>query len=412
MSFLSSTIKKYFKHYQGLSKEAWEAILLTFLESLAGGLTFVLSVYFVSALHFSVHMAGYLIASFSVGTTLGGLITGRLSDHMSPRYITVVSIFIHAVAYGFLVYLHNFTALIINLFVMGVCSYGVITSNRIWLMKLCGADSALRLKTVNICYAVQNLASGISSIFLGFFTMRTLPILFQCSTAILFFTGILLLFRPKHLPVSIQQHFHAAAQKPSTHSSANLKIFLFVLACLCVAGFYISQMATTYNVFVEYCFPQMGLLAIGILSVVNTFAIVFFQAPLVAGIKDVNKLLIIGVGLTFMGCSYIVLNYSFELFSVAIISMSIYSAGEMLFFAVAQLLCYENAPEKRRGQAIGIYQAVYSMSRVVGPVIGGFMYQYGSPAMLWYFCALIGLLCLAFCIYYREFARVPLPEIL
>jgi len=402
MSFLLSAIKGYTKHYQGLSRTAWEAVMLTFLESLAGGLNFILSLYFVSELHFSVDSAGYLIAFFGVGTAIGGLLAGRLSDEFSPRAISIVSIFAHGVAYAFLLYFHSFFAVALNLFIMGICSYGVVTSNRIWMMKISGSDDNLRLKTLNISYAASNLGSGISSAILGLFSTGTMYILFQAAAAILFISGFLLLFQSKELPKNIKDSLNSFEQKKSLSSQANIKIFLFILACLCVAGFYVSQTATTYNIFLESTFPKLGLLSISILSVINTFSIVFFQAPLISCLENINKMIIVGVGLASMGLSFIVLSYSSGLFGVAIISAIIYVFGEMLFFSVAQLICFEKAPEKRRGQAVGIYQAVYSISRVIGPASGGLIYQYAGASQLWYFSALLGVLFCGFCFYYRS----------
>lgn len=402
MQFLVSASKKYISYYSGLSRTAWEAILLTFLEGLAGGLSFVLSLYFVNVLHFSVERAGYLVALYSVGTAVGGLLAGRLSDVVLPRFVSTVSIFAHSMAYVFLLYQQSFFALGINLFVMGICSYGVITSNRIWIMKISGSDAALRLKTLNISYAASNLALGISSTILGLFSIGTMYILFQCAAVILFFSGILLLFLSKELPENIKKNLNAFQQKNISHPQANFKIFLFILMCLCVAGFYVSQMATTYNIFVEKTFPELGLLAIGILSVINTFSIVFFQAPLVSHLQNKNKLMIVGVGLALMGCGFILLNYTFYFFSIAVISAFVYVFGEMLFFSVAQLICFEKAPTNKRGQAVGIFQFVYSISKIGGPAIGGIIYQYFGASQLWFLSALLGLLFLLFCFYYRS----------
>jgi len=401
MQLVLSAVRGYTKHYQGLSKPVWQAVLLTLLESIAGGVSFVLSLYLVNTLHFSIEKAGYLIACYGIGTAIGGLLSGRLSDHISPRYITISCIFLHAFLYWILVHSHQFLALALNLFLMGICSYGVITSNRIWIMKHCGSDNALRMQSLNISYAASNLGMGISGALIGIFAAQGMQVLFQFVAVVLFLAGIMLLFQSKELPITTH-HSTIIQSNKTTHRYADLKIFLLILICLCGAGFYVSQSATTYNVYIENTFPTWGLHGISILAVINTLAIVFFQAPLVTVLKKYNKLIIAGLGVFLMGFGYLLLNFTFHFFAIAVIACLVYVLGEMLFFSVAQIICYEKVSEKRKGQAVGIYQAVYSISRVAGPATGGLIYQYAGANQLWWLSAVIGFVLLTACLYYRK----------
>lgn len=117
--------------------------------------------------------------------------------------------------------------------------------------------------------------------------------------------------------------------------------------------------------------------------------------------KNFNKVILMGVGIFLLGMSMWLLNFIF-FFSIAIIACIINTIGEILFFSVSQLLCYNNAPNQKKGQALGIYRAVYATSRVLAPVVGAFVYDtYGSQS-LWLLFGLVGSIFLLLCSYFKN----------
>ena len=79
----------------------------------------------------------------------------------------------------------------------------------------------------------------------------------------------------------------------------------------------------------------------------------------------------------------------------------------MLFIPAAQLLCYENGNERKKGQTMGLFQSTYAVSAVVGPTIGGYLYNQVGPNTMWYLSLIMGTTCLIFCINY---ARIKKPS--
>lgn len=145
--------------------------------------------------------------------------------------------------------------------------------------------------------------------------------------------------------------------------------------------------------------------SIGLLYAINPILIILFQAPLAEKIKTYNKLYVLGMGAFFMGLGSGILSILTH-FSLAVIAIALYTLGEMLFFSVAQYLCYESSSPKKQGATLGVFQATYAASIVIGPLIGSYIYHKLSPVAVWYGCGLIGTLAFCLCFSMRKKAAL------
>src|SRR3990167_4813294 len=99
IAYLSIAVKNYAAHYAGLPKACWEGIILTLINAISVGIYFFLSLYFVDILHMDIATAGILISCYGFGTITGGIIGGKLSDLISPRLISIISLLFQALTY-------------------------------------------------------------------------------------------------------------------------------------------------------------------------------------------------------------------------------------------------------------------------------------------------------------------------
>jgi len=167
---------------------------------------------------------------------------------------------------------------------------------------------------------------------------------------------------------------------------------MLVLCCVFLVGLIVSQISTTYSVYIQQLFPNFGMKAVGILFVLNPFLIVLLQTPLIMQFDNINKILLIGIGALLAGVGMFILIFSNN-FITAIFACIVYTIGEMFFFPSAQLVCYNQGSSKRKGQSLGIFKSVYAISVVVGPAFGGIIYNHFGGNDVWYICGLIGLIC-------------------
>jgi MFS family permease len=382
-------LKIYIAGFSGLPNAAWPGIIIFGIESILVGICYFLTLYFVTHLHFTVFQASIIISAYGIGTIFGALGGGKLSDIYSPRKIAVISLFIQAIAYFSLIYNNKFYYLIINLFFLGVGSYAFITSNNVWVLATCYENEKQRLKVISLLNVASNLGLGIAAIFIGCFLAQEFKYLFLFSSFLLTSIAIYAL----NLKNPIHKQKELSHKNNYVKNSFNQAIIYYTLGCLFIVGIIIAQTNSTYPVFLAQIFPSMGIKSFSILFTLNTFMVVFFQPLIVQTFAHFKKVHLIGMSSFLMGMGILILCYTSH-FSIAVVSMFILTMGEILFFAISQLICYENSESHQKGQGLGIYRMIFASSRIVGPVFGGFIYQQLGGNILWYICFLMGLCCL------------------
>ncbi|HEX2548746.1 MAG TPA: MFS transporter, partial [Gammaproteobacteria bacterium] len=365
-------INTYLKNYTGLPSLCWLGILMIFIDAVAGGVCFFLSIYFVNNLGFNIKIAGLLISAYGLGTVVGSIIGGKLSDDLSPNLVAKASLILQGIAFLLLMTLHTTETLVINLFVMGGSAYIFKTAINCWVLNQPGNSSDLKLKLLNLARVASNLGLAVSGSIIGIFDRDNFSNLFLLSSLTFFIFSIIFILKDKKKLFQINDVKNQ--EDPIYTSNTHKKILLIVLTFVFLIGFMIAQLGTTYPIYIQNSFRDLGMRAVSILFILDTVLIVLFQAPLVNFLKKSNKIFFIGIGGLFMGGGMAILNISF-IFSLAIISCVIWTTGEMLFIPLTQLVCYEKGLDQKQGKPIGIYQAIYATGTICGPALGAFIYQ-------------------------------------
>lgn len=398
--YISFAIKRYFSNYSGVSISCWKRILLTFINDTSGGVSFFLCIYFVKVLHIDIALSGLIISAYGLGTALGGIAGGKLSDNISPTIISIISIFFKAAAFLILIKVKSVLFLIPTLFILGVTTYGFKTSNNVWILNQCQNNTAERLKVINILYTASNLGIGLSAVIVSIISYYGFQYIFLLSSILLFFSGIFLV-KQKSVKIEAIISPSLALNNSSVQSKSNKKILFFMLLCVFLIGLIIAQLSATYSIYLQHVFPLMGNKSYAILFVLNSLIIVIFQTPLINRFSHANKILSAGIGAFLFGIGMMLLNFSF-IFLMAIFSCIIYTIGEMLFISLSQLIIYQEGGAKKRGQSLGLFQMVFALSIIIGPALGGFIYHHFGSSVLWYLSGIIGIICLLICFFSRK----------
>lgn len=399
ISHVQKLATNYFSHYIGLPKLAWNGIILNFIESVFLGVYYFLPIYFINSLQFSIITAGTMVSCFGFGTIVGGYISGMLSDRYGSETVSITSLALQSIVFILLTGLTSQILLSIDLFIMGFFSYAFITANHLWVLEKCHCENE-RLKALNILSAGSNLGLSISALIIGILAPYGFKLIFMLSSLFLIALAIHFLIL---LSKNSNNHAHLNQVIKSTSNvitNLNTTTYL-VLICLFLMGFIIFQTSTTYSLFLQNMFPELGIRALSILFSINSLIVVFFQTPIVNLFCNFNKILLMGTGAFLIGLGMVLLNFS-NLFFIAIISCITYTVGEMLFFSIAQLICYQNGGHNKKGKAMGLYRMIYATSRVVAPTIGTIIFAQLGAQTLWYLCGLLGIVCLTWCAYHAK----------
>lgn len=405
---MQNIFKSYFQTYQGLPARSLRQIFISFITTIASSFAYYLSIYFVSQKNLKIDTAGFLLSCYGFGTVVGGILGGKLSDKISPRRISIICLLIEAISVFALVGINSTTIMAINLFLMGIAFYGFKTSNTMIVLRPCKHNEEIKIKALNILYVISNLGLGISAVIIS--------IIGNYSFSYIFYPASFLLLSAATINLSEElkfckhaKRFKLKPQIKTQKTRSQIKTSVWkkispILITLFLIGLVIAQRRATYPVFIQQLFPGMGLESVGILLALNPILIVFTQTPIVQFFSKFNKVLIIGSGAFLMGFGTLILSFS-PLFSMAFLAGVIYTFGEMLFFSLAQLVCYNYAEKSEKGNVLGVFQTVYALSIVAGPVLGGVIYHHYGSTLLWYLSGTIGVCCLVLCIIHYIYSK-------
>ena len=393
-------IKKYFKNYSGLPKTCRYGITLCLIESSLNGVCFFLSFYFIKWLKINIATAGIIISCYAIGTACGGILGGKLCDKSSPHLIGAISLILEAITFYALTQTSNSILLMFILFFLGLSIYGFLTANNLFVIQQCDSE-AIKLRAINILYAASNFGFGMAAIIIIFLAQKGFHSVFYLSSIVLLLFGIHFLFYEKKSTIKI-----TLIKKNIMNSSLtpnDKKTVFLVLTCLFLVGFIVSQRSAVYLIYINTLFPKNGIMAMCLVFILNPLLVAFFQTPIVNYFQEFNKILMVGIGAFLMGLGTLMLNFSF-FFLIIILACIIYTLGEILFFSIAQFLCYQKGENNKKGQSLGIFKTVYATSTIIGPTLSGIIYHYLNSTMLWYLDGILGLFCLTSCIYFNTFA--------
>lgn len=400
-AYLTAVSNYYLKYYSGFSLLCWKSIILYFIESTLIGIYYFLPLYFIIDLHLSVSIAGSIISLYGIGTIIGGFLGGKCSDRFSPSLVSVFSLVLQTIIFLFLVKLTAPVWLGINLFFMGIASYGFITANTLVVLAQCKDNEKLQLQGISVLNIASNLGFGLSAVIVGIFADSSFKYFLEVVPSCLFLTTIYayLIHQSFHKLLNVPIYKKEIKPKINSLMQMNKTVFL-IWCCLFLVGLIIFQLNTTYSIYIKESFSELGIKAVSMMFIINCFLVVFFQAPIVNVFVRMDKLYQAGLGAFLIGFGMFMLVSPFHL-SWVLLATIIYTIGEILFFPVAQLICYQAGNESNKGKMMGIYRVVYAASRVAAPLGGGYIYQRMGGKILWLICGIIGTFCLSVCCYQK-----------
>jgi len=414
-------VRAYFRQYAGVPSVCWERIIIGFIVATTRGLFFFLALYFIRDIHMGVSVAGIALACYGAGAALGSYISGKLSDSISPNKVCIVSLILNGVTLFFLANSTHIHILIALVFLWGIFGHGFLIANYTWILQRTRLDEAERLKTLNILYAAFNLGvfitAGIvslSDIYGGF-----KPI-FMVFGAILLLTAAYLFVRSKHhhciSTVDItQNHTNMSLSENAVNPNvSNKMLFWFCVICLFFVSLIVTQNGAVYTFYLDQHFTALKTIGVSAIFAINPILIVLFQTPLVNLFRSKNKLVMIGIGSILMGVGMVILPFS-SLVIFAVISVIVYTIGQMIFTTICELVLYQSSKPGKKGQALGTFRVIYALSMIVGPAMAGVIYHRYGGDMVWYICGFIGVIFLVACYvmrkHYKMTERTGLPRI-
>lgn len=394
-------INNYLNNYRNIPGQSWRLLSLGLIEAMGGGLGFFISLYFKAYLSFPMLIIGKILSCYGLGTVIGGWLGGLMIDKWSAAYTNVTSLILFGISFIFLAFLNQPIPIALIMFFMGCASYGFIASNSVLVMRTANQNESLRLKLLNLKNVASNIGMGLAATLLAIYGHHSFHLVFITM-------GFVLLAAAGYqfyLQWNITEPKTQSANNNNLEPTSSQKLFYVTLVCVFSVGLIVMQHKMAYPIFVKATFSSPIILAL--IFALNPLIIIFFQPMIVNFTGRYNKITMMGLGAIGLSIGMIILNISSGLV-IFLCSVFFYTIGEMLFFSLSQLLCYQSQSENKKGNSLGMWRVAYATSSIVGPYCGGIIYQVMGANTIWLICGILGLFCYSLTCYLQFDAKLKL----
>ncbi len=384
-----NTIKSYFFDF---SYDIWKGVVVNFFSSVLSCAFYFFSLYFVTVLHFSMSITGYIIAFYSVGTIIGGVLGGELSDKFSSKSTTIAGLLLQAIGYFILPIWHFPLFLMFIAGGIGCANYLSITGLYTMLLHFCQHDERKKTKVLGLLAIMSNLGLGISALLIGYFAQYSFLHIFLLVGLFLVFLAAFVCFFTSPLN---DEFLNTTNNEPFNKKQRRI-LLPIALICVFLGGAIVMQYSTTYNIYIRETFSSYGVRGVSYLFALNCILVVLLQ-PFVSQVcQNKNKVFLVGMGALLQGTSLLMLVF-YKNYFYAMLAIFISTLGEVIFFPSVQLVCHQVSPNQKKGRGLGFYRAIYGASRAFGSSVGGVIYTHKGPNMLWCIVGFIGFICFMIC---------------
>lgn len=343
----------------------------------------ILPSFSVKELHIDEAAIGIAIALYSFVQFLFNPIFGKLSDKYGRKPVIVVCLFLNAIGYIVFSFTHSYVLLLVSRVIAGIggSSIGVAQAyiadvttreNRSKGMGLIGAAFGLGFVFGPL---IGGLLSGFGYAVTGYVA---------AGFSLLAFT-LTIFFLPESLKKNTNTETAATSQKRKLFDFAAMKKILQKpdLAVLVLLFFILTfSFANIYGTF-----ALLGLKVYGFTDMQNgyMFGIVGLTSAIVQGgligriSKIMSKKMILIIGSLLIMIALALIPYAGTFLGLAFVSI-VLSCGTGTFQPTILSLISEVTSETEQGITLGINQSLSSFARVLGPLWGGFAFEYlGYP---------------------------------
>jgi predicted MFS family arabinose efflux permease len=400
---MMSLLNRYFHAYHNFSKATWINILAVFIMSFGLMMSSIFTL-FLNQRGVGILEISSIIAIGGVGGVLGSYLCGILAKYISPTRIaqyslvcsamvTLVFPWLPAISYFFLFYfLGNF--------------FNGLFRPANNLMLFAHAPIGEHTRVMALYRVAFNLGLACATSIGAFLATISFSWFFIFSAMMAFAGGIVLFIYNKLLHIEQNKNISTTDKIKSPALLMNFfRQYKFLLLSLLFFSFYLifNQTRVTYSLFLTEDY-QLNLQHIGWLFMINFLLVVFLEVPLMTWLKQTEQTSLIMWGSLCVGLGMFILPFGDTIWFAAL-SVLLWSVGEILATSPFFVLAYRYAAPDARSFYIGIFHSVFSLSLVLGPLIGGFLYPINHGYLLWSSCGGLTILMLFGFLYLKKSAR-------
>ncbi|MCK5762121.1 MAG: MFS transporter [Candidatus Izimaplasma sp.] len=357
-------------------------LILYFFQGVIHNLGHPITPYLVSDLGIEDYMFGVFFATMSFGLMLGGPIWGVLGDRGNKRIYMVAGLLVYSIGQFMFGYAGNQYVMVFFRFISG---FGVAASVTLLLSHLISlAPKEERTKYIAWSVAMFTIGSSLGYYLGGFISTNQFFINLLGTDdfkKIFLIQAILNIFHAINMYIQIKEVKNSSLNEKKASfiqgfldigkMNKNLIIFLISLTFISIGMINLSKFIDVYFKELGYNPNELGTFVFwtGIVSLLTSIFIV----PLVVKLKKELTIMIwiqvissVIIFFVFRGNNILLLLYT--VFMIYVILKAIYAPLEQNYISTF-------AHDGKYGTIMGVRQSFFAIGMVIGPLVGGFLYN-------------------------------------
>ncbi len=387
--FMFKTIYRHYKEsYSGLSPTVWLLAGVTLINRSGTSVLFFMMLYLTGTLRFPPTEAGALLSLYGLGAMAGSWLGGHFSDRVGTKSIQLISLFAGGLGYLVLAEMRSTFFIGLLLFLVALLIESFRPASATALGNACPPEQRARAYALN--RLAINFGVALGPALGGFLAAYDYAYIFFLEGGTSIMAAFLLLFFFHEPPVSRPNR---QDDIPRELSPWRDKVFLRVFILMLLTGIIFNQLFNTWPMYLKQTIALTEE-RLGLLLTFNALLIVGFEMAIVHHIRryKVLRMIALGIGLMCLGFGMVSWHDGYPFL---ILTVTVWSIGEMLAFPLLSAFIANRADDRRRGAYMGATTFSFSASFVIGPILGPYIYAQFGPAILWNGIILIGLLIMA-----------------
>lgn len=377
------------RHYgealKGIPKPCWILAFAAFINRAGTMVLPFLALYLHKKLGYSVADAGKVVATYGIGGIVGSILGGRICDHLDP--VRVQAAALTATAIGFVALGEVRSPEAIFAVVLLVSVFGEVMRPANHHATAIFAPAAVRQKAFTLNRLAVNLGMMIGPVAGGFIAKVGYRSLFVIDAMTSLLAGLLLW-------ITLGREQHASAHREATSDGRPHRspyqdgLFWAVMLAAFLVAMIFFQINATYTLYLSqyYNFTEDR---IGLVLAPNTVMIVLFEIVVVAWARRFDRMKVIAAGCALIGGGFALVPFGRGI-PWAILTVIIWTFGEMLSLSLMAGWVADRADPAVRGRYLGIYTAAFSVAYAAAPRFGTLIYGAGRPDWVFYGCGGLG----------------------
>ena len=393
------------KSLKGLPKNIWLICTVALINRAGTMVLPFLALYLTQEIGVGMGKAGLVLTFYGIGALVSAPFAGKLSDKIGPLNLIRFSLFFSGLTFFIYTLFDNYIAISITSVILAVISESFRPAGMAFISN--EAPIELRKQAYALYRLAINLGMSIGPVVGGILSAINFNLLFYVDGFTSIAAGIFL--------VLVKWQLKPSSNGPEEEDKELIKIvkkavwkdnfFLYFLMASIPVSLVFFQHFSTMPLFIV---ENLGFTrqTFGLLIAINTVIIIFVEVPLNAKMSHWADWKSMALGSLLCAIGFGGMVFTTEIIGL-VITIIIWTFGEMIFYPASASLAASIAPESRRGEYMGYYQMMFSFVFTVAPFGGAkIMELYGSQ-VLWSLAFLAGLISMLMMFRMKSYKEIP-----